>query len=105
MSSSNLNFRRAINTLRGLLTDEKNCLYFMHTSLGVINVSTWHYGITGFVIVTGEDENNNYRCLVFPEETVCLFPLEVKKKSSGAKTKSKMGFKVTLSKSGKEDSV
>ena len=85
-------YRTMVGDLRASLTEEKDCLYFTHTPLGVINVSRWNYITAGFVAISGEDENKKYRFLVFSEEAICSFPLEIKRKSG---SKEPVGFKPT----------
>ncbi len=84
-----------IRELRTSLTDEKDCLYFIHTPVGTINVSKWLYIVPGFVVVTGENEDKKYKFLVFSEEQICSFPLEVKRKSLES-SKETLGFKVAV---------
>jgi hypothetical protein len=85
-------YRTMVRTLRASLVNEKDCLYFAHTSQGVINVITWNYLIPGFVVITGEDESEKYRFLVFSDEAACSFPLEVKRKKQKGSGKT-LGFK------------
>ena len=85
-------YRRMVKALRADLTDETDCLYFIHTPVGRINVSTWNHAIPGIVAVTGEDEGSNYRFLVFSEEAISSFPLEIKRKKLEA-SKETLGFK------------
>jgi hypothetical protein len=84
--------------LQSVLMDETNCLYFVHTPVGKINVSKFSYNLPGFVTVMGEDESKQYRFLVFSEEQMRYFPLEVSRKGrkSSAKT---LGFKSIVGKS------
>lgn len=85
-----------MKNLRASLADEKDCLYHLHTPLGVINVSVWNYAVPGFVAVGGEDvPDKKYRFVVFSEEEICSFPLEIKRKKLEA-SKEKAGFKPSL---------
>jgi hypothetical protein len=85
-------YRTMVKKLRANLADETDCLYLLHTPLGIINVSSWNYFTPGFIAVVGEDENKKYRCIVFSEEAVCSFPLEVKRKKAKS-TEATLGFK------------
>lgn len=68
----------------------------MHTPVGVINVTRWNYGLDGFVALIGEDENKEYRFIVFPEEQFYSFPVEVTRKGKKGKSSSKkIGFATT----------
>jgi hypothetical protein len=87
-------FRTMTKRLRASLADETDCLYFIHTPVGTINVSHWGYDISGFVSIRGEDESKKYRLLIFAEEEICSFPLEVRRKK-GESSKDKPGFKPT----------
>jgi hypothetical protein len=87
--------RAMINSLRGSLADEIDCLYYAHTPVGTINVSAWNYLVPGFVAITGEDDNRKYRFVVFSEEEMCSFPLEIKRKKQEA-SKERVGFKPSL---------
>lgn len=87
-------YRTMVIRLRAGLTDESDCLYFVHTPVGRINVETWNYAIPGFVAITGEDEEKKARFIVFSEEEICSFPLEVKRKKVEA-SKETVGFKPT----------
>lgn len=89
-----------VKSLRASLVDETDCLYCIHTPLGVINVSTWEYRLPGYVAVTGRDEGNEYRFAVFSEEAMRHFPLEIKRKSleaskevEASRQKESIGFK------------
>jgi hypothetical protein len=81
--------------LRASLADETDCLYFVHTPVGTINVSGFNYAIPGFVSIRGEDENQKYRFLVFSEEEICSFPLEIKRKKAVG-SKETLGFRPDL---------
>ena len=81
-----------VKDLRASLDNEKDCLYFAHTPLGTINVSRWNYLPHGFVAISGDDERKKFRFLVFSEESLCSFPLEVKRKKAKS-TKATLGFK------------
>jgi hypothetical protein len=94
MSDPQSRYRTLVKQLRANLADEKDCLYFVHTPIGTINVSRWNYSIPGFVTVSGEDEGKKYRFLIFAEEEICSFPLEVRRKKSES-SKEKPGFKPT----------
>jgi hypothetical protein len=85
-------FRTMMKQLRANLTEEKDCLFLLHTPIGVINVGDFSYRVPGFVMVLGDDDQKNYRCLVFGEEDICSFPLEVKRKTAKP-TKATLGFK------------
>ena len=74
-------FREMVRTLRQVLVDEKECLYFLHTPVGLINVSRWSYHVPGFVFVMGDDERGEFRFIGFTDEQICAFPFEVKRKS------------------------
>jgi hypothetical protein len=74
-------YRAMVNSLRASLVDEHDRLYFLHTPVGTINVSTWNYSQFGHVAVTGVDENGAYRFVVFSEETIRHFPFEIGRKS------------------------
>ena len=87
-------YRRMVKALRADLRDETDCLYFIHTPLGRINVSTWDYSIPGFVTVTGEDDECKYRFIVFSEEAISSFPFEIKRKKLEA-SKETLGFKAS----------
>ena len=89
-TSESSRFREMLKRLQAGISEEKECLYFTHTHLGRINVSHWYYFAPGFVAIDGEDENKKYRFLVFPEELICAFPLEVAKKG---RRKTRVGFK------------
>jgi hypothetical protein len=95
-------YRKMMKTLRAILTNEENCLYLLHTPAGVINISRCEYQLEGFVIVTGDDENSKPRFVVFSEEQMCSYPLEVRRKGQEA-LKEIPGFK--LPPSGAEDRV
>jgi DNA-binding winged helix-turn-helix (wHTH) protein len=97
-SNDQSRFRTMINMLRADLIDEKDCLYVMHTPAGIINISKWGYSITGFVTITGEDEDNQFRLLVFSDDAACSFPLEIKRKKLKGSKKT-LGFKSTTGKS------
>jgi hypothetical protein len=84
-------YRAMINSLRVSLADETDCLYYVHTPVGTINVSAWNYAVPGFVAITGEDENKKYRFVVFSEEQVRYLPLEIKRKKLQA-SKGRVGF-------------
>jgi hypothetical protein len=84
-------FRQMTTELRACLTNEPDCLYLMHTSIGIINVINWGYVTSGFVTVTGVDEDKKTRFIVFSEEQMCSFHLEVKRKKMHAKN-STLGF-------------
>ncbi|MEO6981620.1 MAG: hypothetical protein ABI072_00715, partial [Edaphobacter sp.] len=85
-------YREMVKSLRANLANEKDCLYFLHTPLGIINVIKWNYSLPDFIAVMGEDENKKYRFLVFSEEAIISFPLEVKRKKLEA-SKETLGFK------------
>jgi hypothetical protein len=87
--------RMMVKGLRADLADETDCLYFVHTPAGTINVIAWNYAIPGFVAIRGEDEHQKYRFLVFSEDVICSFPLEVRRKKTES-SKSKPGFKPTV---------
>jgi hypothetical protein len=87
--------RAMMKNLRASLTDEKDSLYYIHTPLAVINVSVWSYAVPGFVAIGGEDADKKYRFVVFSEEEVCSFPLEIKRKKLEA-SKERVGFKPSL---------
>ena len=71
-----------MKNLRASLADEKDCLYHLHTPLGVINVSVWNYAVPGFVAVGGEDvPDKKYRFVVFSEEEYALFHLRSNERS------------------------
>jgi hypothetical protein len=99
-------YRAMVKSLRASLADETDCLYYVHTPVCTINVSAWHYGVPGFIAIRGEDEDKNYRFVVFSEEQVRHFPLEIKRKKlealkegiDPAKLKPKviLGFKASL---------
>jgi len=80
--------------LRTSLADEMDCLYLVHAPVGTINVSHWGYHIAGFVSIRGEDESKKYRFLIFAEEEIRSFPLEVRRKKPES-SKEKLGFKPT----------
>jgi hypothetical protein len=82
-----------IKALRARLVDEETCMYLLHTPLGVINVGRWVYTSAGFVEVSGQDEKQRNRFFVFSEETICSYPLEVKRKTGTLKEP--LGFKPT----------
>jgi len=84
-------YKKMTTELRASLADETDCLYFVHTPIGIINVSSWNYLMSGFVAVAGEDESKKTRLLVFSEEEMCSFPLEVKRKKLHGK-KDILGF-------------
>jgi len=86
-------FSTMVKTLQATLIDEKDCLYFVHTPQGAIEVDKWNYSLPGFVAISGADENGKYRFLVFSEETACSFPLEVKRNKE-KNSKKTLGFKV-----------
>ena len=73
-----------LQSLMEHLVDPEGCFYVLHTPLGEITVSAWHYAVPGFIAVGGQDKNKNYRFLVFSEEQTCTFPLEVKRKDSNS---------------------
>ena len=56
------------------------------------HVIRWNYDIVGFVAITGEDENHEFRFLVFSDEAACSFPLEIKRKKLSS-CKERLGFK------------
>ena len=95
-------YRAMVKTLRAELADESDCLYLLHTPIGVINVITWDYGAPGFVAVRGEDESKKYRFLIFSEEEICSFPLEIKRKKLQGSEET-LGFKRSLR--GREEEV
>jgi len=74
-------YRAMVRSLRASIVDEHDRLYFLHTPVGTINISTWNYSQSGHVAVTGVDENGDYRFVVFSEETIRHFPFEIKRKS------------------------
>jgi hypothetical protein len=61
----------------------------------MINISTWDYSVPGFVAITGLDESQNYRFLVFSEEEMCSFPFEVKRRKVEG-SKEAPGFRPAL---------
>jgi hypothetical protein len=73
-------YRAMVKSLRASLADETDCLYCIHTPVGTINVIAWNYVIPGMVAITGKDEDGEYRFVVFSEEQVRYFPLEIKRK-------------------------
>ena len=79
--------------LRASLDDEANCLYFLHTSQGEIEVEKFDYRVPGFVIVIGSDESKKQMVLVLNEQVICTLTLEVRPKSSSS-TKRPVGFKL-----------
>jgi hypothetical protein len=87
-------YRQMVIALRTSLENEKTCDYFVHTTIGPINVVDWQYQLEGFVIVRGEDEDGKLRFLVFSEEEMCKFPFEVRRKGKGL-SKEIPGFKPT----------
>jgi hypothetical protein len=87
--------RAMMKNLRASLTDEKDSLYCVHTPFAVINVSVWGYAVPGFVAVGGYDEDKKYRFVVFSEEELCSFPLEIKRKKLEA-SRETVGFKLSL---------
>jgi hypothetical protein len=84
-----------VRSLRASLVDETDCLYYLHTPVGTINVSAWHYVVPGFVAITGEDESKKYRLVIFSEEEIRTSPLEIKRKKLEA-SKERAGFKPSL---------
>jgi hypothetical protein len=88
-------YHTMVSKLRASLANETDCLYFVHTPVGILNVITWDYSIPGFVAIRGEDENKKYRFLVFSEEETCSFPLEIKRKKLEG-SKETLGFKPDL---------
>jgi hypothetical protein len=92
-------YREMVKLLRANLTDEKDCLYFIHTPVGTLEVISWNYGIPGFVAIKGVDEGSKKRFLTFSEESMCSFGLEVRRKKADS-PKEPVGFKTKfLSKS------
>jgi hypothetical protein len=81
--------------LRAILADEENCVYLLHTPAGALNVSRCDYQLAGFVAVTGEDESKKPRFIIFSEEQICSYPLEVRRKKQEA-TKEIPGFKPSI---------
>ncbi len=96
-------FRQIVRTVRSCLSDEKDCVYIMHTPIGIITVSRWNYFSSGFVAVMGEDEHKKFRFVVFSDEQACSFPLEVKRKKLEP-SKGTLGFAHPL-REGTEDEV
>ena len=84
-----------VKKLQAYLADEEDCLYLLHTPVGVISVIKWEYAIAGFVAVSGEDEGQKYRFFIFSEEEICAFPLEIKRKKLVG-SKETPGFKPSL---------
>jgi hypothetical protein len=84
-----------IKTLRASLTDETDCLYYLHSPLGTINVSRFDYPMPGVVAITGDDESKETRFVVFSEEEIRSFPLEVRRKSL-EDSKERVGFRPWL---------
>ena len=78
--------------LQATLSDPSDAQFFLHTPEGTIRLGTFSYRIPGFVIVMGEDANAKYRCIVFTDDAVCSFPLEVKMKKL-EDSKESVGFK------------
>jgi len=94
-SSAQSRFKSMTSALRANLIEEQDCLLLLHTPCGVFEVGLFSYRIPGFVLITGEDEHKEFRCVVFSEESIRSFPLEVKRKAAIA-SKSTLGFKPTL---------
>jgi hypothetical protein len=88
-------YRTMVKALRASLPDETDCDYLIHTPQGVINVKRWNYSIPGFVVVSGKDENSAQRFIVFPEDQISSFPLEVRRRSSDT-SKEALGFKPSV---------
>jgi hypothetical protein len=78
-----------LDSLRACLDDETNCLYFLHTPFGEIKVDQIVYRFPGFVAIQGEDTARKLRFFVFSEETICSFPLEVRRRND---SKGTLGF-------------
>src|ERR1700674_3581747 len=89
---STVRFKEMFRKLRVNLVDETNCLYVLHTPHGNINVGLFNHSVPGFVIVIGEDEAKKDRVLVFSDEAICSFSLEVLPKKS-SNPKKAVGFK------------
>ena len=90
--SEDSRFKSMTNTLRANLVEEQDCLLLLHTPCGVFDVGVFSYRIPGFVLIAGEDERKEFRCIVFSEGSICSFPLEVRRKTALA-SKSTLGFK------------
>jgi hypothetical protein len=92
--SNKSRYQTMLNKLRSTLIDDADEFkFFVHTSLGTIDVETVWHRYEGFVAIEGEDENHKYRFLMFSEEVICCFPLEVKRKND---SKNRLGFKSIL---------
>lgn len=95
--SKDSRFKSMTKELREHLIDEQNCLLLLHTPCGVFDVGLFSYRLPGFVLITGEDEHNAFRCVVFSEESMVSFPLEVKRKTGTASNKT-LGFRASTKK-------
>ena len=90
--STESRFLTKIRKLRAILKDESDCMYFIHTPIGIIHTETWNYTSPGLITIAGEDENHKYRFLVFLDEAMSSFPIEIKRKQTDG-SKEAMGFR------------
>ena len=93
--STESKFLTKMRKLRAVLADETNCMYFVYTPIGIIRAETWTYVSPGMVAMTGEDESRKYRLLVFSDEAMSSFFIEVKRKQTDG-SKEVLGFKPSL---------
>jgi hypothetical protein len=86
-------YQKMLDKVRANLIHDVDFLCLIHTPLGTIEVGKIWHRFEGFVAIEGEDENHKYRFLVFSEESICSFPLEMKPKNDSQKP---LGFRSML---------
>jgi len=101
MGNNKPRYQTMLDKLRASIADTSEFLFFIHTTLGTIKLEKVWHRFPGFVAVEGEDEKHKFRFLVFSEETICSFPLEVQRKGT---IKEAPGFKSILEPTAKDKS-
>ncbi|WP_263380656.1 hypothetical protein [Granulicella paludicola] len=71
-------FRNAFRRLKTSVADPVGAVYLLHSPLGELRVAEFHYGIEGFVFVTGLDAAEKWRYVLYSDEQILAMPLEVK---------------------------
>jgi hypothetical protein len=72
-------FKTHYEDVRGIIEDPKNREWILHTNLGSLSFRriVWHEA-GGYVGFHCYDEGGHYRYIMFTEDQLSLFPLEVK---------------------------
>ena len=88
------NFMRVYRDIRTFFPDLHDKAHLvLHTSVGAIKLGQFSIREdSGHVAIVGRDESGTVRCLVFSEEQLAFFPIEMQRKEKAKGKNRSIGF-------------